>query len=143
MHYETNWQHGTSVYDGIHPLLQTLQAKGHPLAVLSNKPHDFTQAIVASLFSSIHFSAVLGQRLGIPHKPDPSGALETSRCLERVPGNCLIVGDSTMDLETASRAGMRSIAVAWGFQDREMLTSANFIADVPADILTAIESFDL
>lgn len=132
--YDHAWRTGTIIYPGIIDLLESLQSRGYPLAVLSNKPHPFTEAIVSQLFPSIRFSAVLGQRVGIPHKPDPAGALEISATLRLNPENCSVIGDSTMDLETASNAGMRAIAVTWGFHDREQLIAAGatLIADDPS-----------
>lgn len=123
--YDLSWQHGTAPYDGIFEMLETLQARGHPLAVLSNKPHPFTQTIVARLFPSIHFTAVLGQRPGIFHKPDPAGALEISALFGLEPRDCTVIGDSIPDVETARNAGMRSVAVMWGFCDRDRLLAAN------------------
>ena len=76
--YDLTWPDGTTVYAGIFELLESLQACGHPLAVLSNKPHPFTAAIVSRMFPTIRFAAVLGQRAGILNKPDPAGALEIS-----------------------------------------------------------------
>lgn len=122
--YDTTWPEGTRVFEGISSMLETLAAEGYPLAVLSNKPHPFTLAIVESLFPGIRFSAVLGQRDGIPHKPDPGGALEIAKLLEIPPPACIVVGDSTMDIETARNAGMQSIGVSWGFQDRDLLVAA-------------------
>jgi phosphoglycolate phosphatase len=135
--YELTWPGGTTPYDGIVGLLESLQTRGYPLAVLSNKPHPFTVAIVARLFPTIHFPAVLGQRAGIPHKPDPAGALEIAGSLLLPAANCIVIGDSTMDIETAGNAGMRAIAVTWGFHDRERLVAAgaNFIADNPPGLL--------
>jgi phosphoglycolate phosphatase len=132
--YDRTWPQGTAIYAGIAALLESLHQQGYPLAVLSNKPHAFTTAIVARLFPSIPFSAVLGQQAGVPHKPDPAGALEIARALQRTPAECLIIGDSVMDLETAHHAGMRSIAVTWGFQDRARLAAADFMADDPASL---------
>ena len=120
-HYHLHWSAGTAPYDGVLPLLETLQSRGYPLAVLSNKPHPFTTKMVMRLFPSIHFTAILGQRAGIAHKPDPAGALEIARDFVLEPKDCVIIGDSTMDIETAHHAGMDSIAVTWGFHDRERL----------------------
>lgn len=122
--YDLTWPAGTLAYDGIIDLLESLQADGHPLAVLSNKPHPFTVAMVTRMFPTIRFACVLGQRPGIPHKPDPGGALEIARVLGLEPENCVIIGDSIMDIETAHNAGMKSIAVTWGFHDRERLLAA-------------------
>lgn len=122
--YDLTWVDGTRPYAGISNVLGELQSRGHHLAVLSNKPHPFTVAIVARLFPSVRFSAVVGQRPGIPHKPDPAGALEISRLIDVDPGFCTVIGDSTMDLETARHAGMRSVAVGWGYHDRDRLIEA-------------------
>lgn len=130
--YATSWQHGTRPHAGITALLAELRARGVPLAVLSNKPHAFTTEIVAKLFPAHTFDAVLGNREGLPHKPDPAGALEIAATLGTAPENCVLIGDSTMDLDTARNAGMASIAVTWGYHDRERLTGADYIAaDVP------------
>ena len=139
--YDVTWPSGTVPYDGINELLETLQAKGIPLAVLSNKPHPFTSAIVARVFPNIDFKVVLGQLPGIPHKPDPAGALEIANLFGLLPEECTIIGDSTMDLETARNAGMQAIAVTWGFHDRERLIAAGAerIAGSPAALLAMLD----
>ena len=135
--YDVTWPSGTFPYDGITGLLETLQSNGIPLAVLSNKPHSFTSTIVAQVFPSIDFKVVLGQLPGIPHKPDPSGALEIANLIGLLPQECTVIGDSTMDIETARNAGMQAIAVTWGFHDRDRLLAAGAhqIADDPAELL--------
>lgn len=141
-HYDLTWPAGTFSYDGISSLLKTLQNKGYLLTVLSNKPHSFTEIIVSQLFPLIHFQAVLGQRNGVAHKPDPTGAFEISSIIQLPPSHCIIIGDSTMDLETAQNAGMRAIAVTWGFHERERLLAAgaDLLVDVPEALLQAIET---
>lgn len=135
-HYDRAWPSGTHPYPGIAELLDFLQSSGHTLAVLSNKPHPFTAAIVREIFPAIHFAAVLGQRPGIPHKPDPTGALEISNTIGIPAARCVLIGDSTMDIDTAKNAGMSSIAVTWGFHDRARLLAAGAddIADTPAEL---------
>ncbi len=137
--YDASWPDGTVVYDEISELLETFQARGYPLAVLSNKPHPFTQTMVAHLFPEIHFTLVLGQRPGIFHKPDPAGALENAASFGLAAGDCTIIGDSTPDIETARNAGMRSVAVMWGFYDRDRLLAAgpDQTVETPAE-LTAL-----
>lgn len=139
--YDVRWPDGTFPYDGIISMLETLQAHPFPMAVLSNKPHPFTTTIVAKIFPSIDFRVVLGQLPGIPHKPDPSGAMEIANLLGLLPEQCTVIGDSTMDLETARNAGMDSIAVTWGFHDRERLAEvgAKSFADDAASLLKLIQ----
>ena len=117
VHYDETWSQGTHIYPEISGLLTTLKSQGHPLAILSNKPDPFTRSIVQALFPEVVFAAVIGQRPGIPHKPDPTGALEISTLLNLEPGNCMIIGDSTIDIHTARAAGMKAVSVSWGYHD--------------------------
>lgn len=137
--YSASWQHGTHPYPNISKLLTDLQSQNIPLAVLSNKPHPFTIEIVANLFPDISFAAVLGNRQDLPHKPDPTGALEIANSLGIAPEKCVIIGDSTMDLETARRAGMKSIAVTWGYHDRVRLSAADNIAEDITQLASLLE----
>ena len=133
--YADTWIAGTRPYPGISGLLAELHAKGVPLAVLSNKSHAFTEQMAAEIFPEIPFAAVLGLRPGMPPKPDAGGALEIARSLGMEPHQCCIIGDSTMDIETAKHAGMRSCAITWGYHDATRLIAAapdSVVAEVDA-----------
>ena len=132
--YAMSWPDGTEVYTGIPGLLADLKSRDCQLAVLSNKPDAFTVEIVARLFPENTFAAILGNRQGMPHKPDPEGALEIASALGVFPKDCVLVGDSTMDLDTARNAGMRSVAVTWGYHDSERLAAADAIAGDVAEL---------
>lgn len=134
--YTLSWASGTHVYPGIHHMLDGLRQSGFAMSVLSNKVHSFTVEMVQSIFPFIHFSAVLGQREGIPHKPHPAGALQIANMLGTAPENCIVIGDSTMDVQTAANAGMRAIAVSWGYHDRDRLLTAGAetIIDSPSEL---------
>jgi phosphoglycolate phosphatase len=119
-HYAEHWPAGTVPYAGIPELLAELRSRGDCLAVLSNKPHAFTEQIVDALFPG-KFDHVLGQRPGIAHKPDPAGLREILALPDWPVGESVLIGDSVMDLQTASAAQIRSIAVTWGYHDREQL----------------------
>ncbi len=122
--YALTWHLGTTPFRGVGALLAAAAAAGHPLAVLSNKPHPFTVTMVDALFPDGGFACALGHQAGRALKPDPAGALEIAAALGLAPADCWLVGDSTMDIETARRAGMGSIGVTWGYHDREALTAA-------------------
>jgi phosphoglycolate phosphatase len=138
--YDLSWDSGTAVYPGIHHMLDELRQSGFAMSVLSNKVHEFTVEMVRSIFPAIHFTAVLGQREGIPHKPHPAGALQVADMLGTAPENCVVIGDSTMDVQTAANAGMRSIAVSWGYHDRDRLLAAGAdkIIDQPSELPTLL-----
>ena len=59
-------------YPGIAALLLALQNDGRKIAVASNKYQAATRKLIAHYFPEINFVEVLGQREGIPAKPDPS-----------------------------------------------------------------------
>jgi phosphoglycolate phosphatase len=122
--YALTWKQGSQPYPGIHDMLASLAREGFPLAVLSNKVHSFTVEMVESIFPDIPFAAILGQHDGIPHKPDPHGALELAEKLNSPPAGCILIGDSTIDFLTARNAGMRAISVDWGYHDRHALEAA-------------------
>lgn len=122
--YAATWRDGTQLFPGIAAALAELSREGTPLAILSNKTHDFTVEMVRELLPSAHFTAVLGLREGMPPKPDPRGALEIAARLDLPPSSCFFVGDSTMDIEVAANAEMNALAVTWGYHDRTLLEAA-------------------
>lgn len=140
-HYGQNYAQRTRPYPGIPELLSSLREGGIPLGILSNKPHVFTLQCAETYFgrSGETFQVVLGQREGIPKKPDPAGALEAAETLGISPGECLYVGDSAVDMQTAAAAGMLAIGVAWGFRPVDELYQAGALAVIesPADLLAA------
>ncbi|MCA9613044.1 MAG: HAD family hydrolase [Polyangiales bacterium] len=103
-------------YDGVPELLRALVERRVPVAVLSNKPHAATVAVVARFFPDVPFVAVLGARDDVPHKPDPTAALEIADTLGVSPSECVFVGDTEVDMQTARRANMTPVGVAWGFR---------------------------
>jgi len=136
-HYLAHLIVHTQPYPGIPELLSELQARGLPLAVLSNKPHELTTRVVAALFPGVPFAGVLGQRPDHPRKPDPAGALELCSALGHAPGDIALVGDTRTDMQTALAAGMIAIGVRWGFRDAPELTAhgAHHLIARPADLL--------
>jgi phosphoglycolate phosphatase len=130
-HYETTWPSGTAPFPGIAGVIRALADEGAALAVLSNKPHDFTVEIVARLFPDGEFSPVLGQKPDIPRKPapDPARTLVESWGIE--PRHARLIGDSEVDRRTAEAAGIPFVGVAWGYHDVHRL-GPRPVEDVPA-----------
>lgn len=121
--YATAWQKGTRPYPEVSETLKTLLDHGIKIAVLSNKPHAFCEKMTDFIFPDIPFTTVVGQHHGAPTKPDPTSALNLANLLELRPEEIAFVGDSTIDIVTARRAGMTSIAATWGYHDLAHLVS--------------------
>ena len=139
--YGEFWNVRTKPYAGISELLDALAARGLALAVLSNKPDDFTRLYGEAYLSPWPFRAIVGQREGVPRKPDPASALQIAHRLGVDPASCLFVGDSVVDIQTARNAGMVPVGVSWGFQPVDALRAAGAraILDRPSDLLVLIE----
>ncbi len=141
-HYGERWDRKSKPYPGIPELLDQLRDLGIPLAVCSNKPDAFTRLCVERLLPPQRFAAVIGQREGVPRKPDPAAALQAARLMGVNPAACLFLGDSGVDMETASRAGMTPVGVLWGFRAAEELigAGARSLLATPAELETLLGS---
>ena len=69
-------------------------------------------------------TSTYGQRTGIPTKPDPTVVLNCIKALGFSKEQCLYIGDSDVDMETAKRAGILGIGVLWGFRTKKELLEA-------------------
>lgn len=110
-------------YPGVTELLETLQTAGMQLAVASNKYQAATEKLIAHYFPNIKFTAVFGQREGIPVKPDPIIVKEILQIAKVQEEETLYAGDSGVDMQTAINAGVTSCGVTWGFRPRTELES--------------------
>ena len=135
--YRECWDEQTVPYEHIPELLNALQRRKLKLTVLSNKPHEFTLLAVNKLLPSWYFDMILGQREGVPRKPDPIGMLEICENLKIPPGSFIYVGDTATDMKTSVAAGCFSVGVLWGFRSEEELldNGANAIVKDPLDVL--------
>ena len=114
----------TRPYAGVEALLDTLHTCGVMLAVASNKYHSATIQIVKHYFPTIPFVAVLGQRDDVPKKPHPAIVHEILATAQVSAQEALYVGDSDVDMHTASSAGVESVGVTWGFRSEDNLCEA-------------------
>jgi len=139
--YGARWHVKTQPYPGVPELLDELTVLGIALAVLSNKPDDFTKTMVADLLPARHFAIVQGATASAPKKPDPSTALEIARLLTLAEQEILFVGDSAIDMQTGLRAGMYPAGVLWGFRDAEELiaSGAQVLIKEPAELLKLLD----
>ena len=127
----------TRLYDGVADLLSELRADGVRLAVHSNKVEALARRIVHGLTEPGTFAVVKGAQPGVPLKPDPDAALAIAEPLKVSFDAVAYVGDSAVDMQTATAAGMLPVGVTWGFRPREELVEggARAVVDHPRDLL--------
>lgn len=105
-------------YPGIPQLLAELQAKDVKIGVASNKYQAATEKLVAHYFPAIKFVKVLGQRDGIPPKPDADIVDEIVAAAGVDKDDVLYIGDSGVDMQTALNGKVAACGVTWGFRPR-------------------------
>lgn len=139
--YDGKLHSKTLPYDGIYELLDELKKLDINLAVLSNKPHEFTVSYVNHFFKNYNFKEIHGQKKDVPKKPDPKAALDIVKCLDSSCENTYFIGDTKIDMQTAKSANMTAIGVLWGFRDEKELGDfgADFIVSNPLEILKILQ----
>ncbi len=139
--YNRRWDKKTRPYAGIAEMLDAIAERGVKMAVLSNKPHDFTKLCVEKLLDKWRFNAVLGIGDSTPAKPDITGAMQVVKQLGVRPGEVLYLGDTDTDMQTAVAAGFFPVGAVWGFRTAEELTEhgAKALAEKPADVLKLLK----
>jgi phosphoglycolate phosphatase-like HAD superfamily hydrolase len=71
---------------------------------------------ISAAFQGIYGSDAFAQK-----KPHPLPLLEGARLLGMSPAQLVMIGDSRYDVEAGHAAGIRTLAVSWGFEDRDVL----------------------
>lgn len=141
-YYEVHSNDKTRAYEGMNALLTKLQSKGVKTAVLSNKAHVYLKDILKKAFPNHKFDLEFGQREGIPRKPDHQALLMIISELGYDKADCLLVGDSDVDILTAKNAGIDAVGVLWGFRTKDELleSGAKHLAENPDELLRLINS---
>jgi len=107
----------TKLFPGIAELLEELRAREIRWGVVTNKATRFTEAILFSLKLKPDCVAC-GDTT--PHlKPHPASLLHAAEQLNLPPAACCYLGDDLRDVKAARAAGMRPIAVDWGYHHPE------------------------
>lgn len=135
-HYQSFLNVKTCEYEGITQLLAELKSSGIKTAVVTNKAHPAAKALTDSFFDGL-IDYTVGQKQGVPTKPDPTSLNEALTALGVSSREAVFVGDSDVDVKTAHNGEMPCIGVTWGFRSRDVLTNAgaDFIVDSPREII--------
>ena len=133
-------QNHTRPYEGIPELLSVLYDHGIFTAVVSNKFHDAARDLVAHYFPTITYSMGEQEAAGIRRKPAPDMIFHILREYQLPADQCLYVGDSEVDIDTAKNAGIDDVSVTWGLRDRSFLQEygAKQLIHTPAQLMDYI-----
>jgi phosphoglycolate phosphatase len=115
--YEAHCAEHTALYPGIRDWLESLRARGLKLAVLTNKPERATRALLDALKVSGYFMAIAGPETFGATKPDPAGLKAIMRLAGAGLSETVMIGDSSVDVETARNAGVACCGITGGLGD--------------------------
>ena len=103
----------TRLFDGMHELIGELTARHIAWGIVTNKATRFTSRLVREL-AVTPACIVCGD--STPHlKPHPAPLLLAAEQLKLRPGDCVYVGDDLRDIQAGRAAGMRCVAVEYGY----------------------------
>ncbi len=107
------------LYPGVLEGLQALQARGLPMACLTNKPTAFALPLLEKKGLRAFFSHVFGGDAFERKKPDPLPLQRTCEALQTLPAHTLMVGDSSNDARAARAAGCPVVLMTYGYNHGE------------------------
>jgi N-acetyl-D-muramate 6-phosphate phosphatase len=107
----------TKLFPGIAELLAQLRSRGIAWGVVTNKATRLTERILNQL--KLNPDCVACGDTTAHLKPHPASLLHAAKQIRVAPQDCLYLGDDLRDMKAAHAAGMRPIAVEWGYHHPE------------------------
>ena len=138
--YAKTYLNTDELYDGIEEAVIKL-SKYYKIAVLSNKQDLYVKNLVSQLLPEGICEIARGTIEGKPAKPSPEAALEIAEALGVSNYECVIIGDSDIDILTAQNAEMDVLSVSWGYVSKTklLMTGAQEIINSPNELLEFFE----
>ncbi|MBQ77390.1 MAG: phosphoglycolate phosphatase [Cellvibrionales bacterium] len=133
----------SGLFTGYKALLSALKNAGIAWGIVTNKPLLYSQALLEKLQLANDCNVLICPDHVDKPKPDPAGLLLAAETLHCATDNIIYVGDHQRDIEAGNRAGMKTIAVAFGYiepSDNINTWQADFIAEQTKDIKPIVES---
>ncbi len=115
--------HHYLLIEGVHDMLARLAAR-YPLAVISARPRRGTHAFLQHFDLTRFFTCVASAQTTPRTKPWPDPVLWAARQMKVAPEECLMVGDTTVDIRAGRAAGAQTVGVLCGFGEQKELENA-------------------
>ena len=140
-YYAEHSNDSTAPYTGIIDAMKELKQHGIKLALVSNKRHAQVQELCNLYFPGL-FEVSFGEdeEHGICKKPAPDSVNAVLKTIGVLAKDAVYIGDSEIDIQTATNAKMDCIAVTWGFRSRafQAQQGAKVFAEKPSDLVSLI-----
>ena len=116
-HYTAHICDCTTLFPGMAQLVDTLEQRGLPWGIVTNKPHRFTVPLMQALGYAERAACLISGDSCARAKPYPDPLLKACEIMGISPENCIYLGDDLRDMEAAQAAGMRCIIAGYGYID--------------------------
>lgn len=142
--YQNNLVINTIIFKGLMSVLDDISGSGCVWGIVTNKPEAMTDPLLQALgLTGVPACVVSGDRLP-QRKPHPAPLLFAADAIGLEPGACVYIGDAERDIEAGIAAGMKTIAVSYGYirphQD-PYSWGADAVIRRPPELREAIEKF--
>lgn len=137
-YYENHIADYTKMYNGMPELLATLEAKGIPWGVITNKRERMTHPLMLALDLTRRAACIICGDTTAYSKPHPEPMLTACRQIQVIPEKCLYIGDAQHDITAGKAANMKTLAATWGYlkpDDKPQDWGANALIYHPNQIL--------
>lgn len=141
--YEQRLTASTIVFDQVPELISALVRSGLRWGVVTNKSKRFTEPLTRMMPLFADASTVISGDTTAYAKPHPEPLLEAARRLDLPPQHCIYVGDDERDIIAGRAAGMRTVAVNYGYLGEKADTrewGADLTINSALELLQSIES---
>jgi phosphoglycolate phosphatase len=116
-HYSANICTHTKLFPGMEELINTLESRGLPWGIVTNKPHRFTIPLMQALGFDQRAACLISGDTCAHAKPHPEPLLHAAKLIDVAPEKCLYLGDDKRDIDAGRAAGMKSLIALFGYID--------------------------
>ncbi len=128
----------TRLFPGMNELLASIEARGLRWGIVTNKATNLTRLLVAALKLEARVACVVCGDTTPFLKPNPASLLHAAQQLALAPRDCVYLGDDLRDIQAARAAGMRCVAVQWGYGTQLESWKADAMIVRPADLIALL-----
>lgn len=135
--YAQNLCRETVIFPGMAELLSALEAREVRWGIVTNKAEFLARPLIEQLGLAARCAVIVGGDTTGKLKPHPDPLLAAARSLQLAPQACAYVGDDRRDVEAGRAAGMKTLAVRYGYLNGgdPDAWGADAVVDCPQDVL--------
>lgn len=114
-YYYANICVDTVLFDGVHEVIEAMDAVSLPWGIVTNKPGWLTDALLPNFKSFANCKVVVSGDSIAQRKPDPAPLLLAAETIGTKPGDIWYIGDAERDIQAANAAEMTSVLADYGY----------------------------